>query len=433
MFLRDRGTRNARKMYDPFLSPNESSDRVANKLLSVRKTPFFQQRLTHLEWHSTELRKRPRNDFIPTAAPVHSHGQPNLRGHPSNNHDTKSNKAGAPDSHNKNISNIINKNSNNKNNNSNDNNGQNPNHSGHNHMNPTPSKPGENVRVIEKTVVYEPSTIMGNPPLVDDRVRHLVQFILQHVKEGNIEIEAKLGSLIEKDQSVRVIHLVPVICETPIRPESNSDVRFESDVGDKLFGKINERLNGRVEETSNRPKQTKLINPNLPSHINGGTVSYVRTQEADVYYPNRIRQTRRPSAASAAMNPQRPVYDQVVRTQRKTRLGDLNVLCPGSICDIRYSASREEDCEVPPTASPEMQREKYRLSYKYEYVSVDITTVEMVRGGKLKTTHEVEVEVDSAAVNLFEEVTKYLQGDESSKLFDVATSLVQTVRVLLEI
>lgn len=304
-------------------------------------------------------------------------------------------------------------------------------------MNPAMSsqnKPGENVRVIEKPVVYEPSSIMGNPPLVDDRVRHLVQFILQHVKEGNIEIEAKLGSLIEKDQSVRVIHLVPVICETPIRPESNSDVRFESDVGEELFGKINERLNGRVEETSNRPKQNKLINPNLPPHINGGTVSYVRTQEADVYYPSRIRQTRRPSAANAVSNPQqRPIYDQVVRTQRKTRLGDLNVLCPGSICDIRYSASREEDCKVPPTANPEMQRDKYRLSYKYEYVSVDITTVEMVtRGGKLKTTHEVEVEVDPAAVNLFKEVTKYLQGDESSKLFDVATSLVQTVRVLLE-
>lgn len=268
--------------------------------------------------------------------------------------------------------------------------------------------PREVIRYIEKPVEMEPITITGGPNLVDDRVRQLVHFILLHVHSPDVEIEVKLGTLMERAQGVRVTELVPVLCETPIKEESNKDVRFISNVGGELFCRLNQKLNSRVEETAQQEQ---------------GTVRYVRARELDVYYPGRIRQTKsRPNDHSSF---------KVVRTQKKERLGDMNVLCPGRVCDLRYSASSEVDCSVP-NSSPEMERDKDRISYKFEFLSIDITTVRMVRQGGVEITYEVEVEIDSST-NLYEEVEKYRCGDDSSKLFDIAGSLVNTVRLLLEI
>lgn len=259
-------------------------------------------------------------------------------------------------------------------------------------------------RVVEKP---EPTTIMGERPLVDDRVRQLIGFILEHVNSANVEVEAKLGVLMEKEKGLRVIEVVPVLCETPIKSESNSDVRFVSDVGQALFCRLNERLNERVEKTS---------------QLSEGSIRYVRTNELDVYYPGRIR----------AIKALRDGSYHFVKAQRKTRLGDLNVICPGRICDIRYSASAEEDC-IAPDANPELEREKERISYKFDCLSVDITSVNMaMRNGEAERTFEVEVEIDASA-NLFDEVTKYREEDNSSKLFEIAESFVNTVRLLLEI
>lgn len=367
--------------YDPFLEHENTDEDVQNKLLSVRKPPILDVQLAKLEWVTNDSRKRPRLEHSQVSKRIDDRNDTTASHHPTNDttSDPHNNASSSHTEHANDVSNNF-----------------------------STQRPREIVRIVEKPVIIEPTTIMGTSPLVDDRVRQLVQFILQHVNSPNVEIEAKLGLLTEKDQPSRVIHLVPVMCETPINAESNNLVRFTSNVGEELFRKINERLNARVEETSTQSE---------------GCVNYVRTRELDVYYPQRIRQTKQRIG-------DRGEY-KVMKTQMKTRLGDLNVLCPGRICDIRYSASREEDYNTP-NCNPEMQREKDRISYKYEYVSVDITTVEMVtRSGGIERTHEVEVEIDEST-NLFEEVTKYRQEDESSKLFDIATSLVQTVRILLE-
>lgn len=381
--------------YDPFLSEPQAKGHLRNTLISFRRAPILGMHLSHLEWHSTESRKRPRPEPTHSSAQPDQSGTANARDNvpslPADRNNQRSQPQPAQSSQ------------------------QASNHQPSNSHAPSSSqKPLEILRVVEKPVIVEPSTIMGAPPIVDDRVRQLVHFILRHVTDANIEIEAKLGVLIEKDQDVRVISLVPVMCETPIREESNGDVRFVSDVGENMFKNVNERLNTRVRETNGQTE---------------GRITYERKRETDVYYPGRVRQTRH--QVNRSQN--RDEY-KVVRTQRKSRLGDLNVLCPGGVCDIRYSASREENCEVTQNTRQEYQREKDRISYKFEYVSVDITTVESVTnpGSVGERTHEVEVEIDSST-NLFEEARKYRDGDESSKLFDIATNVVHTVRVLLEL
>lgn len=364
-------------VYDPF-QPKDCPERGVRNTLFRRRPNILTTRLANLEWSTSVTRKRLRSEPVSSAQPSATHLENNSS------------------SENRNVT-----------------------VSGHrpvtylaNHQATQNTIPVElqddKVDNADKPERVEPLTIMGGPPLVDDRVRQLVQFILFHVNSPNVEIEAKLGILMERAQEVRVIDLVPVLCETPIKQESNADVHFISDVGEELFYKFNQRLNSRVEETSKQKE---------------GVVRYVRARELDTYFPGRVRQTK------IRVNDNSPF--KVIRTQRKKRLGDLNVLCPGRTCDLRYSASSEEDCAVP-NAAPEMERDKDRISYKFEYLSIDITTVQMVHQGRTERSFEVEVEIDSPS-RLFEEVKKYRSGDGSSKLFDIAGSLVNTVRLLLEI
>lgn len=269
------------------------------------------------------------------------------------------------------------------------------------------------VRVVEKVVPIEPITIMGIPPLVDDRVRYVVNFILEHVNSPNVEIEAKFGTLMGKSEQLRVINCVPVLCETPLCSESNKDTYFKSDVSADIFSMLNARLNARVEATADQAKSR---------------VQYLRTREMDVYWPGRVRETKVRKQALDGSE-----HYETVRIQSKKRLGDLNILCPNRYADIRYSASREEDCSIPPDSKPQMRRIKDRISYKFECLSIDITCVEMQGSANADNanTFEVEVEIDPSA-DLYGEVLKYRRQDEASKLFDIAGSLVNTVRLLLE-
>lgn len=254
----------------------------------------------------------------------------------------------------------------------------------------------------------EPSTIMGIPSPVDDRVRSVVSFMLQNVTSANVEVEAKLGTLFEKQHERRAVELVPVMCETPLTPDSNADTRFESDVGAHVFQHLNVTLNARCVATSNATPSQR--------------VNYVRTKEVDVYWPGRVRETR--------VHVENDVYE-TVRVQKKERLADLNVLCPGSSLDVRYSASLEEPATPPENGIEQSRRVKDRISYRFDHISVDITAAARPERTQTVNTHEVEVEVMDGAA-LYAEVVKYREGDGSSRLFEIATSLVTTVRLLLE-
>lgn len=253
--------------------------------------------------------------------------------------------------------------------------------------------------------------MMGVPAPFDDRIRHVVNFMLEHVSSRNVEVEAKLGLLVEREQNVRAVSLVPVTCETPISTESNRDTRFESNVGEENFYRIIQRLNDRVAQSS---------------HLAQGALQCTSLTEVDIYWPGRIRETKRKTTG-----PDGAEVWKTVKTESKKRLGDLNVLCPGRWCDLRYSASVEEPCSLPTSGKPTMQRVKNRLSYRYEAVSIDLTTVEMESERGTERTFEVEVEIVPEA-NLVDEVVKYRNGDARSRLFEQATLLVNTVRTLLE-
>lgn len=364
-------------VYDPFHSPKDPAKApgIQIRLTSYRQPPIFDVPLTSLEWSTTQdTRKRMRSNAPP------KNGHPNLnsnRPEPNNDANSPSNSSAQKPSH------------------------------------PEKETVREVIRYVENVVPTELANIMGVPPLVDDRVRYVVNFMLEYVNSPYVEIEAKLGSLIEHAQSERAVDLLPIMCETPLRPDSNKHTYFKSEVSMDIFSKLNTRLNKRVEVTSNQKE---------------GSVQYLRTNELAIIWPNKIREIREKRPGPNGED----VYE-TVKIQNKTRLGDLNMLCPNRYADVRYSASSETDSEIPQNAQPVSQRLKDRISYKFEFLSVDITSVERLDYSTKQTTStcEVEVEIDSSK-DLFQEVCKYRNNDNSSRLFDIATSLVNTVRLLLE-
>eukprot|EP00178_Gracilaria_changii_P009535 TRINITY_DN2783_c0_g1_i1.p1 TRINITY_DN2783_c0_g1~~TRINITY_DN2783_c0_g1_i1.p1 ORF type:complete len:431 (+),score=66.15 TRINITY_DN2783_c0_g1_i1:137-1294(+) len=351
-------------VYDPFGSNADNKDNASTqRLVSMRRPPICDAQLSSLEWGVPDSRKRSRTEanFAQDQNPI--------RSTPQSAQQTKSTEQ---------------------------------------------SEKRDNIRYVEKIVYEEPTTILGVPPLVDDRIRHVVDFILKHVNSNEVEIEVKLGQLFEKENGLRATTVLPVKCETSMDPKTNQGTRFESNVGEKAFYTLNNTLNKRVELTERETKNK---------------VHYTRTKHLDVHWPGKVRETK-----ELRKSPDGSEYYQTIRVQSKTRLGDMNVICPLSLLDMRYSASLEKDAQIPPNSTPSRQRMKDRISYKYEYLSIDITcvTMESLAGqAEGQRTFEVEVEIDSVA-NLFQEVTKYRRGDSTSKLFDIATCLVNTVRILQE-
>jgi len=268
------------------------------------------------------------------------------------------------------------------------------------------------------------TTLFGTAVTVDDRVRAVAEFIAKNVDRPGVEIEGKLGVLIEKHENRRAVALVPVACETPLLPIANQDVRFQSCVPEEVFSALNAALNRRVTRGARRGVTS--TDPSKP------TVTYTHTKGMDVSYASRVRQTLAVTGDGGA--------PKVIRTERKVRFGDLNVLCPGWPVDFRFSASLEEPAaEPPPGSTVRNRREKDRLSYKSGCLSVDITTVHMTEGsspdGPETMTQEVEVEVDGEAVDLHEEVKAYRKADGrvgrgGERLLEIAAELVATLRAL---
>ncbi len=267
-----------------------------------------------------------------------------------------------------------------------------------------PPPPPTAARPMEETM-----TIMGVPPLVDDRVRSVTRFILEHVQTPDVEVEAKLGMLMEKPSGNRAVLLVPVTCETPLQHASNRDTRFVSDVGVHVFQRLNGLLNERVVATESLPPEKRVL--------------YTRNIELDLIFPGKIRESRR-------WNQEKNAYE-TYRVQEKVRLADLNILCPGAPLDARYSASTERHAEVPPNAQPDISREKDRISFKFEHISVDLTSVRTNEGNHQSTSYEVEVEIADSR-KLYQQANLFREGDASNKLFEIVAQLVNTVRLLLE-
>lgn len=198
-----------------------------------------------------------------------------------------------------------------------------------------------------------------------------------------IEIEAKLGQLVDKDTNVR--YQLPAMTEVVLAERART--AFKSSMTEAQHKSLNEFLNTKVQEThpSNPGAQSKRRVP----------IAYLHRRETDKFYelpPTHV--STLPPAVQHALNTRHSVkvrvsYDQktnqLLGTIIKARVADLDIYNPQSPMDCRISINLEmpyegdlEELKSIATDSRIPDRNKDRLSYTQSHYQIDLTQVTQV-------------------------------------------------------
>ncbi|KAL1297903.1 hypothetical protein AAFC00_006418 [Neodothiora populina] len=268
---------------------------------------------------------------------------------------------------------------------------------------------------------------------MNDFLKEVGDFLIVHAtrndigagdaRSGTLEIEAKLGTLIDRRTGVRVSTLGTTNMVLDHALTSNGSIRFESFMTELQHKQMNDFLNNAAQK-SMEPHRVKM--------------GYKHRYERDSFAPlNQAGYEALPPSAKAQLRPNHslklrttvdtkvpkgtpePVLGRIV----KIRLDDLDIHCPRMDFDCRISVNVEVDLNNRPNVDPSLivdalaaddperapDRFKDRLSYKHLAYSVDLT---QVRGAGGKKTHELEIEVDTT--KLREEALRCVQGQDNA-------------------
>lgn len=269
----------------------------------------------------------------------------------------------------------------------------------------------ENIKYIE-TPIYP--SIMGGPPLVDDRIRYLVHFLLKNICSPIYEFEARLGYVIQERSGKRAINLLPITCETPLLPFANNDTFFDPDIPEVMFQKLKGTLNDRVTE-SREQTEGKVLNQ--------------RGKKIHLLYPKHITEQW-----NEEQGPDGKMKSNLVKVERRRMLDEMNILCPGRFSDIKYLASRTENDRSSQNERPLKRQEKEYVSYKYRYVTADLIKFNTHDFTTSTSASSFAIDIRMRSPHeLFHEVMKYRNKDSTSQLFGMVESFVSTIRLLQEI
>lgn len=265
---------------------------------------------------------------------------------------------------------------------------------GHQQMPGTVNRPGpqSDIAVDDPSLILGPweKSIAGNIP-TDAIAKEVADWLYKHVvnredfgelssRGVQIEIEAKLGQLVDRDTNVRY-HL-PVVTEVVLAERSRT--AFRSSMTESQHKGLNDFLNSKVTEThpQNPGAQSKRRVP----------IAYLHRRETDKFYelpPSHVSML--PPAVQHALGNRHSVkvrvsYDQktgqLLGTIMKARVADLDIYNPQSPMDCRISINLEmpyegdvEELKSIATDSRIPDRNKDRLSYTQSHYQIDLTQV----------------------------------------------------------
>ncbi|KAG9234640.1 CYTH-like domain-containing protein [Amylocarpus encephaloides] len=220
-----------------------------------------------------------------------------------------------------------------------------------------------------------------------------------------IEVEAKLGQLIDRSTNQR--YMLPVLSECIVATSPN--INFKSSMTLPQHSKLNSFLNLQVQETHpDRPKPR----PRVP-------INYRHRRETDKFYglphsmydilPSPVREHVRPNQGLSVRVTHDLKTGQVLAKIIKTRIADLNIHIPQLPLDCRISVNFEMkfegDLDLVMNAGfgeRRSDRHKDRLSYTQGPYQVDLTQVthDVVTNNATKTEreHELEIELSTGAI-----------------------------------
>ncbi|KAF5665147.1 mRNA-capping enzyme subunit beta [Fusarium heterosporum] len=288
---------------------------------------------------------------------------------------------------------------------------------------------------------WEPS-ITGVKPF-EDISRQVADFLFVNVLNtpdmGEIssrgiqfEVEAKLGTLIDRDTNHRISRGVASEC---VLLDSNR-VAFKSSMTEVQVAhkKNNDFLNELV----------KVTHPRGPTGANRVPIVYKHRREIDRFFelPAEL-QARIPGCIRSRLGRKtvrvRVTYDQ--KTQEvlgkiiKARVADLDIHFPSLPMDCRISINLEmdwdgtvEELEQLPNRGDNPDRNKDRLSYTQGPYQVDLTQVSHVgQGGRLEKEHELEIELNP---NLLIDQGRKAAGGGIHRYQELVEGFVDNIRVL---
>ncbi|KAJ9626986.1 hypothetical protein H2203_003444 [Taxawa tesnikishii (nom. ined.)] len=261
-------------------------------------------------------------------------------------------------------------------------------------------------------------------------------------RQGGLEIEAKLGTLVDKDTEQRLF--LPVTNPVALnRDFSRERTRFVSSMTEAQHSAMNRYLNGCFEVSKNHPGRVPMDYIHRYEHDSFATLSgagYSLLPAAAKQHHNAARQRDLKLRTTTDVNKKNPKSSVIARIV-KIRLADMDIYCPTKAYDCRISINIEVDLhqrqDIPdpsiltlppdPKKSAQPDRKKDRLSYKHLAYSIDLTQVtEPDTGAK---THELEVEVD--APELRRQMARVQQGQENA--FEImAKGFLDNVMVLMD-
>lgn len=233
----------------------------------------------------------------------------------------------------------------------------------------------------------------------------------------DIEVEAKLGQLIDKDTNERIQYPVETACVIKESPR----IGFRSSMTAAQHKSINEFLN----------KQVSATHPDNPERRCAPPVLYTRRMETDKFYElPRSFLTSLPAAVQGSLNPQRVKVrvttdqktQQILATIIKARIADLSIFNPTSALDCRISINFEirfdgdiEEIIATSYGEPAPDRHKNRLSYKQGPYQVDLTQVTqtMLTNGASRTEQEHELEIEVSTQSLREQGQRLLMNEQN--------------------
>ncbi|OJJ71185.1 hypothetical protein ASPBRDRAFT_127188 [Aspergillus brasiliensis CBS 101740] len=309
----------------------------------------------------------------------------------------------------------------------------------------TPQRPSEPPQV-GSLGPWEPS-ITGFIP--HEEVTKLVaDFLFQHVVLRNdavaapagaaaagqmpiIEVEAKLGQLIDMDRGERMV--LPILTESVVNKDNpRFRTAFESTMTVAQHRAMNNFLNEAVKMSMPQSNQGRI------------PLSYAHKKERDTFYevsPNEL-----PPVIRQNLNPRHKPKVRVTVDQRtgevlakivKCRIADLDVHSPRTCVDWRISVNLEMNYDGDVSNLPVADgrggrggdRNKDRMSYRHLAYQIDLTQVAKseppVKG---EFEHELEVEISAAEVRRQGQMA--MTGDPKNQYEELIKGFVDNVRVL---
>lgn len=178
-----------------------------------------------------------------------------------------------------------------------------------------------------------------------------------------LEIEAKLGRIVDRSTSQRIHDLFPIDSSVLLH-HGYDQIRFESNMTDEQHARFNRHLNGEVE----------LRNPKHPDFDPARPkMTYLHTHLTDEIYPAITTRDGMELKPRVTRNDR---DKSVVEVISKESITHLHILCPRYPFDIRLSINLEHKVDLPADGQrPVHERRKDRLSYRLGTHQIDLTKV----------------------------------------------------------